>query len=181
MAITQSSIELCARTWHLRDDDDPRVDAMSIDEHRFLIDWDRGRVYSANIFSVADAPRPPPSKRCGAAFRARRLRGTRQGIPGSHTQFHHRADPLPTNTAHADRPSAQPAARNRNAGHHAGKFRARLGVVKALRFASTRERAHGLDDALGRAQEWRLRDGRPRIGHQRVSRCARGRPLPADG
>src|SRR5262245_60989856 len=49
-------------------------------------------------------------------------------------------------------------------GHHATHSPARLGPVKALRFAATPLRgADGLDRALGRARERHLRDGRHRL------------------
>jgi len=55
-------------------------------------------------------------------------------------------------------------------GHHDADSRARLGRVKALRFAPTpTSGAHGLDTALGRATGQQLRDGRrnPRTDRKR--------------
>ena len=63
---------------------------------------------------------------------------------------------------------------NRTPDHHAIDSRARLGPVKALRFASTpRGGAGGLDWALGRATERLLCDGRGVLKTVRESRAAR--------
>jgi len=53
-------------------------------------------------------------------------------------------------------------------GHHVADSPARLGPVKALRFAPTpTSGAHGLDRALGRARGRHLRDGRHRLTPQK--------------
>jgi hypothetical protein len=53
-------------------------------------------------------------------------------------------------------------------GHHAGDSPARLGPVKALRFAPTpTSGADGLDRALGRARKRHSRDGRHRLTSQK--------------
>ena len=66
--------------------------------------------------------------------------------------------------------------------HHDTDSPARLGPVKALRFASTpRGGARGLDGALGRATDWLLRDGRGVLKTVRERRkpCGNYRSHPA--
>jgi hypothetical protein len=56
-------------------------------------------------------------------------------------------------------------------GHHVANSGARLGPVKALRYAPTPLRgAHGLDGILGRARDAHLRDGRPTTRCRRLPR-----------
>jgi hypothetical protein len=71
----------------------------------------------------------------------RRAAGTRR----PHAAHVASVDPTEQQTARSSRLNGLTS--TRPIGHHGGEYRARLGIVKALRFAPTRERAHGLDDA----------------------------------
>ncbi len=65
-------------------------------------------------------------------------------------------------------------------GHHVVDSGARLALVKALASLDPRTAGFGLDESLGRAQSWHLRDGRREFRSSTEVRCGNERLRQAD-